>query len=209
MNIILFGAPGSGKGTQAEVISQYLDLKHISLGDILREEVKKESDLGKEVKAYMDKGSLVPDEVVGRVIETKVKTAGFLLDGYPRNLAQAQLLDQILARNNSSIDKVLYLDVDEETIIGRLTKRRLCPSCGKIYHLVNMPPEKEGVCDDCGKELIQRPDDTPQVIKKRWQVFLVACQELLDYYKSKDKLIKVDARGQKDDVFERVKPNLK
>lgn len=209
MNIILFGAPGSGKGTQAEVISQNLKLKHISLGDILREEVKKESGLGKEVKGYMDKGSLVPDRVVGKVIETRIKTAGFLLDGYPRNLAQAELLDQILAKNNSFIDKVLYLEVDEATIVSRLSKRRLCPACGRIYHLVNMPPKEEGVCDDCGAALIQRPDDTPEVIKKRWQVFLDTSQELLNYYKAKGKLIPVDARGEKDEVFERVKPSLK
>jgi len=208
VKIILFGAPGSGKGTQAIVLSEHYKLKRISLGDIFREEVKKDSSLGKEVKSYMEKGLLVPDALVSKVVEENLNEENFILDGYPRNLNQAKTLDKILEKKGESVDAFIYLEVDEPTILERLTKRLVCKKCGANYHMVNMPSKKTGICDSCGSELIQRKDDTPEVIKKRWEVFLNDNKSLLDYYKTKNKLIAIDARGNKDIVLERIKKLL-
>ena len=177
MNIILFGAPGSGKGTQAVVLSERLNIRRISLGDILRQEVKQDSDVGKRVKEYMAKGLLVPDELVAEVIENHIGAEGFILDGYPRNLAQAEELDQILKKQGLSIDLFVYLEANQQTIVERLTKRIVCKSCGANYHLRNMPPKKEGICDSCGSQ--------------------------------QNKLFKVDANGDKDLVFEKIKAELR
>ena len=209
MKVILFGAPGSGKGTQATDLSIYLNADKISLGDILRSEVKKNSELGKEVKGYMEKGLLVPDEVVSRVIEEAISNKNFVLDGYPRNLSQAEKLDSIFEKKSVELDAFICLDVDENTIIDRLSKRRVCRQCGALYHLENMPSKKEGICDLCGGELFQRDDDKPEVIKKRWEVFCKENQSLLDFYESKGKLIKIDARDSKDEVLERIKYALR
>jgi adenylate kinase len=208
LKLILFGAPGSGKGTQALVLSEKFNLERISLGDMLREEVKKDSPLGNQVKHFMEKGTLVPDEVVSKVIEEHLNSENFILDGYPRNLAQAKTLDKILAQKNKSIDAFIYLEVDEPTIIERLTQRRICKKCGANYHLKNMPPKKTGICDACDGELVQRKDDTPEVIKKRWQVFQSENKNLLDFYRNSKKLFSVDARGNKDEVFARIKEKL-
>lgn len=209
MNLILFGAPGSGKGTQAVMLSEKLGIRRISLGDILREEVKNSTDLGAEVKEYMDKGLLVPDEVVAKVIASNIANKGFVLDGYPRNVNQAATLDSILNDKSIELDAVIYLDVDEDTIVKRLSKRLMCKSCDAIYHLDNMPPAKAGICDVCGAALIQRDDDKPDVIKKRWQVYMKDSKEILDFYSKKNKLIKVDARGnRKEEIFEKIKSQL-
>ncbi len=209
MNIMLFGAPGSGKGTQAEVISKYYHIRKISLGDILRDEVKRGSSLGNEVKDYMNKGLLVPDNVVAKVIEENLSGDGFILDGYPRNISQAVYLDEILSRKNIILDVAVYLDVDEQTVIKRLEMRRVCPRCGANYHLVNMPPKKEGICDVCGTKLIQRKDDNPKVIKERLNVFFNESRPLLDFYNKKGILIKIEAGGDKDIVFNKVKEVIK
>ena len=208
MRVILFGSPGSGKGTQATLLADFLGVRKISLGDILREEVKKNSSLGQEVKSYMERGVLVSDELVSRVIEENVDNSGFLLDGYPRNLDQAKRLEEILARKNSDIDKVVYLDIDEQTIVDRLSKRRVCKSCGANYHLVSLPPKKEGICDKCEGQLTQRKDDDPGVIKKRWSVFTDEANKILEFYQDKNKLAKVDGRGEIKEIFERIKQEL-
>ncbi|MDP8289369.1 MAG: adenylate kinase [Candidatus Susulua stagnicola] len=208
MRVILFGAPGSGKGTQVTLLANFLGVKKISLGDILREEVKKDSSLGKEVKSHMEKGALVPDELVSRVIEENIGDEGFLLDGYPRNLDQANKLEEILSKSNSDVDRVIYLDIDEQTIVDRLSQRRICGSCGASYHLVSLPSAKEGICDMCGKELVQRKDDNPEVIKKRWSVFTNQASKILEFYKDKNKLVKVDGRGDVKEIFERIKKEL-
>jgi len=208
MRLILFGAPGSGKGTQATLLADFLGVKRISLGDILREEVKKNSSLGQEVKNYMERGVLVPDELVSRVIEESVKNENFLLDGYPRNLDQAKKLEEILTKKNRDIDKVIYLDIDQQTIVDRLSKRRVCKSCGASYHLISLPSKKEGICDKCGSQLIQRKDDDPQVIKKRWSVFIDEANKILDFYKDKNKLTKVNGQGDIQEIFERIKKEL-
>ncbi len=208
MRIILFGAPGSGKGTQAEVISGYYHIKKVSLGDILRAEVKSESTLGKKVKTYMDRGVLVPDEVVKEVIEQHLGDDGFVLDGYPRNIPQAEHLDTFLKSKGYEIDKVIYLSVSEETVLNRLQLRRVCKRCGALYHLVNLPPRQEGVCDKCGGELIQRNDDTPEVIKERLAVFAEESKPLLDFYRRRGVLVEVDANRSKDEVFAEIKKIL-
>ncbi len=208
MRVILFGSPGSGKGTQAMLLADSLGVRKISLGDILREEVKKESNLGQEVKSYMERGVLVPDELVSRVIEENIDQEGFLLDGYPRNLSQARKLDEILNKNNSDVDIVIYLDIDQQIIVDRLSKRRVCKSCGANYHLVSLPSKNAGICDKCGGELAQRDDDNPEVIKNRWQVFSQEASKVLDFYQKKNKLVKVDAKGKIKEVFERIKNEL-
>ncbi len=205
MKLIIFGAPGSGKGTQAKVISEYFDLERVSLGDILRQEVKSDSALGQKVKSYMEKGLLVPDDLIIRVIEEHIGAKGFILDGYPRNLNQAQALDDILKKHDIQIDAFIYLDVDEGTIVDRLSKRRVCKNCHANYHLENMPPKTAGVCDSCGHPLVQRKDDNPETIKKRWQVFIDESQAILDFYEAKDKLVKVNGQLDKDAIFEEIK----
>ena len=207
MNVVLFGAPGSGKGTQTPDLVALTGAKVISLGDMLRAEVKAGSDLGKEVQGYMDKGLLAPDELVSRVIEENI-TDGFILDGFPRNVAQAKTLDEVLSKKSLSLDKCIYFSVDEKTVIERLSKRRICKKCGKLYHLVNMPSKKEGICDVCGAELYQRKDDNIDVIKKLWEVFLQEGTKEVYYYKEQEKLLTVDARDDKDIVFERIKAQL-
>ncbi len=206
--LVLFGSPGSGKGTQAVALSEAFRLSRISLGDILRAEVKKDSELGKKVREYMEEGKLVPDEFVADVIERYINNGGFILDGYPRNLKQAQKLDQILQKKNIDIDAFLYLDIDQKIISNRLSKRRVCQSCNANYHLENMPSKKEGICDLCGGKLIQRRDDTPTVIKKRWEVFSLESKEVLAFYKDKNKLVKIDGNGDKDTIFNRIKSTL-
>lgn len=208
MNIILFGAPGSGKGTQAILLSDYLKIRHISLGDILREKVKNGDPLGQEVKKYMEKGVLVPDKLVARVIDENINSQGFILDGYPRNLSQAETLEDMVTKKNIDINAFIFLDVDEQTIVNRLSQRRVCKICGANYHLKNIPPKNEGVCDICGGKLVQRKDDQPEVIKKRWQVFSEESQKLLNFYRNKGKLIQIDGRGDKEATFEEIKTKL-
>jgi adenylate kinase len=208
MRIVLFGAPGSGKGTQAQLLSEHLNIKRISLGDLLREEVKNDTELGKKVKEYMEKGLLVPDDIVVSVIEKNIDDEGFIVDGFPRNINQAFLLEEILKKKNNELDVFIYLDVDENTIVERLSKRRVCKKCGALYHLVNLPPKIDGRCDLCGGDLIQREDDKPQVIKKRWEVFEEESSKLIGFYSQRNKLIRIDARGKKEEVFNQIKEKL-
>ena len=208
-NIILFGAPGSGKDTQAPDLSQMFNSRIVSLGDILRKEVKDGTALGSEVKAVMEKGLLVSDDLVARVIEANLDNKGFILDGYPRNLAQAKKLDEILAAKGTQVDMFLYFEVDEKTVIERLSNRRVCKNCNALYHLINMPSKVEGVCDKCSGELYQRKDDNLETIQKRWEVFSKESQSLVDFYTNSKKLIKINASGNKADILERIKQALK
>ena len=205
MNIILFGAPGSGKGTQAITLSKELDLQWISLGDILRKEVKDATPVGQEVAQYMEKGLLVPDELVAKVIDASITDKSFILDGYPRNVAQAQKLDEILDKRGTQIDKFINLEVDQKTVVERLSKRRVCKSCSRNYHLVNMPSKQEGICDDCASPLIQRKDDTNEVILKRWEVFNAKSTDLIDFYKKQGKLVTLSGSEDRFLVFEKIK----
>lgn len=209
MKLILLGAPGSGKGTQADVLTKNFSIRKISLGDILREEVKKDSDLGKKVSEYMEKGVLVPDEIVGNVIEENIADESFVLDGYPRNLAQAENLHKIFEGKGIRITAVIYLDVTTETVIKRLSGRRICKQCGANYHVTNMPPKTEGICDNCATQLSQRKDDNADVIKRRLEVFCAESAPLKDYYEKKGSLLVVDANKDAQGVFKDIDQRLK
>ena len=209
MKLILLGAPGSGKGTQAGILTKNLNLRQISLGDILRQEVKKESELGKKVKAYMEQGVLVPDDIVGAVIEQNIADEGFVLDGYPRNIAQAENLQKIFDSKNIQLTAVVYLDVTTDTVIKRLSGRRVCKRCGGNFHVINMPPKTEGICDNCNSPLTQRKDDNTEVIARRLEVFEAESAPLKDYYQGKGNLLVVDANKDAQDVFKDIAGILK
>jgi adenylate kinase len=180
-------------------------IKHISTGDLLREELKKASPAGLEAKSYMDKGSLVPDAVVMKLLVGAVEgiknERGFLLDGFPRNESQAGMLDKELVSRNMSIDKVIYLNVSKDVVIKRLTGRRICKSCGAVYHVVNMHPKKEGICDKCGGILYQRSDDTEQTVLRRLEVYRKETEGLINYYKARKILAEVNADLSRDDTY--------
>lgn len=205
MNLILMGLPGAGKGTQAEKIEEKYHIPHISTGDMFRSAIKEGTDLGKKAKEYMDQGNLVPDEVtIGIVKERLAKddcAKGFLLDGFPRTIAQAEALQKLTADLNRTIDHVIHVDVPEEKLVERLTGRRICPTCGTTYHVIYNPPKEEGICDKDGSQLIQRDDDQPETVKKRLAVNVEQTQPLLDFYQDKGYLVKVDGDRDIDDVF--------
>jgi adenylate kinase len=192
MRIILLGPPGAGKGTQAKTLAEKLNLPHISTGDILRQNTKDATSLGKEAQHFMDKGLLVPDEIVAEMLLHRLDSPdtkkGFILDGYPRNLNQAETLDNMLAKKNMDIDLVIYLDTSDEVIISRLTGRLVCSTCGRNFHIKNMPPKTSGICDDCGGKLYQRSDDSQDTVKKRIEVYKKEVSSLILYYQAKKKL---------------------
>ena len=205
MRIILIGAPGSGKGTQAESIRQKYPIAHISTGDILRANVKADTELGRNAKGYMEAGKLVPDDVIVAMVESRLQEPdckeGFLLDGFPRTKPQAEALDSMLKKLGMSLDAVVQLEVDDDVVVQRLTTRRVCKSCGEIYNIIFKPAKVEGVCDKCGGEVIQRDDDKESVIRNRLTVFHEQTAPLIDHYRGKDILFSVDAAGGKDVVL--------
>ncbi len=205
MNIIMLGAPGAGKGTFSAYLEEKYQIPHISTGDIFRENIKNNTELGAKAKTYMDKGELVPDElVVSLVVDRLAKddcAKGFILDGFPRTLPQADALTKALEDAESGIDYALNIDCPDEFIINRMAGRRVCPGCGASYHLVNVPPKKEGVCDVCGAELIQREDDNPETIANRLRVYHEQTQPLIDYYADQKVLENVDGTIGRDNVF--------
>jgi adenylate kinase len=194
--VILLGAPGAGKGTHAKRLSSLLGIPHISTGDIFREEMEKNSELGQEVRRYVERGELVPDEVVNQIVKKRLSQddckKGFILDGYPRTLQQAEALEQILKELSLPLKKVINLVVSEEEIIRRLSGRRICRNCGAIFHIVNMPPKKEGICDYCGGELYQRDDDKPEAIRHRLAVYHKQTEPLIRFYEEKGLLVNVN-----------------
>ena len=199
--IVLLGAPGSGKGTQAKRLCKELDLTLISTGDLLRQAVRENTPLGVEAKGYMDAGKLVPDKLVIGLIKEKLDglRGGFLLDGFPRNLEQARMLDAI-----TEVNMAVELDVDENMIVDRIAKRRSCRQCGEVYHLVARPPKTPGVCDKCGGELYQRSDDSEETVRNRLAVYHEKTQPLTDLYEKRGILVTVDGRGSIDDVYRRM-----
>jgi len=196
LRLILLGAPGAGKGTQAGLISQKLDLAHISSGDLLREAQSKGTELGKAAKSYMEKGLLVPDEIViGLILEhiaAPQRGGGFILDGFPRTLEQARALDEALGEKNLAIDRVIYVNISVEELLHRLSGRWLCQRCQTPYHVVTSPPKVTGRCDRCGGELYQRPDDSAEAVQKRLEVYFAQTTPLIEYYQQRGKLIEVN-----------------
>lgn len=196
MNIVFMGPPGAGKGTQAEFIVKQFGFPHISTGDAFRAAMKQGTELGLLAKQYVDSGQLVPDEVTIGIVRERLQQAdcenGFLLDGFPRTIAQAEALDDILASMGKKIDHVINLEVDREKLLARLTGRRVCRSCGATYHVIFNPPKQADVCDKCGGELYQRSDDTEEKVGTRLDVYLTSTAPLLDYYREKGLLRSID-----------------
>jgi len=195
MNLVLLGPPGAGKGTQAKVLSKELKIRHISTGDILRDAVRNKTALGKETQEYMTKGELVPDRLVIAIVKETLQgnkaDSGFILDGFPRTLEQATMLDETLEGIGKKLDVVIFLKTSLETSIARLNGRRVCKGCDTIYHIKNIPPKKEGVCDQCGNSLYQRKDDQVDTIKRRWSVYNKDTTPLIKYYTEKNILKEV------------------
>ncbi|WP_440952510.1 adenylate kinase [Methanococcoides sp. FTZ1] len=204
MNVVLFGPPGAGKGTQAKELAKHYQIPHISTGDILRANVRDGTELGKEAKGYMDRGELVPDEVLIGIIKNRLTEddckAGYLLDGYPRTVPQADALSEILDEINMPLEAVLNIEVADEELVTRLCGRFMC-NCGESYHVKFNPPEKEGVCDACGADLYQRDDDKEDVIRQRLESYKEKTQPLIDYYNEKDLLVNIDGAGEIGRVF--------
>jgi len=204
MNVILFGPPGVGKGTQGEKLASEYGLAHLAMGDILRTAVRDETEAGVQAKQYMDAGKLVPDAVVVAMIEACIlagEHAGFLLDGFPRNVAQAEALNAMLAAHELSIEKIVFMDAPEENLMNRLTGRLICRACGFGFHRQYSPPLKSGCCDRCGGELYQREDDREDVIAHRLEVYREQTAPLLGFYKHQSGFIKLDAGGKMDAVY--------
>jgi adenylate kinase len=205
VNLVLMGLPGAGKGTQAEQIVEKFGIPHISTGDMFRAAMKEGTELGLQAKSYMDKGELVPDEVTIGIVRERLSKddckKGFLLDGFPRTVPQAEALENILTQLDKKLDYVINIDVDHEILMERLTGRRICKSCGATYHLVFNPPAKEGICDRCGGELYQRADDNAETVKNRLEVNMKQVQPLLDFYKEKGYLRNIDGQRDIDVVF--------
>ena len=207
MNIILFGAPGAGKGTQSELLIQRLGMTQISTGDLFRAAIKNQTELGKRAQAYMDKGELVPDSVtIGMVEEVLQKgVQDFILDGFPRNVAQAEALDELLKKRNLSIGKAIFLEVPMSVLMGRLTGRRVCKNCGAVYHIDSKPPKKDGVCDVCGGEVYQRKDDKAEVIGTRLKAYEEFTSPLKAFFKSAGKYVEVDGNRGTEQVFGEIR----
>ena len=205
MKIIMLGAPGAGKGTQAKLIAEKYGIPHISTGDIFRANIKEGTELGKEAKGYMDKGQLVPDDLTVRILLDRVSkddcSKGYVLDGFPRTIPQAEVLDTEVARLGESIDFAIDVDVPDENIIRRMSGRRACLKCGATYHIEHIPPKKEGICDTCGSELVLRDDDKPETVKKRLEVYHTQTQPLIDYYSKQNILRTVDGTRDMQEVF--------
>ncbi|MBN9413809.1 MAG: adenylate kinase [Candidatus Eremiobacteraeota bacterium] len=208
--VILIGPPGAGKGTQARYLSEKYHLAHISTGDILRENRKQGTELGKQAASYMDTGKLVPDELIVTMVAEKLTgDGGFVLDGFPRSEAQAQLLDGMLSKSGHPINSVILLDVSDNDLVERLSLRRSCPTCQRTYHLKSNPPKKEGLCDVDGTALIQRPDDKEEVIRNRLKVYHDQTEPVLRHYQDKPGVVKIDGRLDIQDVQKQVDDNLR
>ena len=200
MFIVLLGAPGSGKGTVGKILAENLKLAHISTGDLFRENLKNETELGKEAKSYMDKGELVPDEITVRMLEKRMEEAdvenGAILDGFPRTENQAVVLDKLLESKGNKVDMALNIDVPFDEIVERIANRRSCKGCSEIYNVVFNPPKQEGKCDKCGGELYQRKDQKPEVVQNRLEVYRNTAEELIKYYENKG-VLRTEKAGDK------------
>ena len=208
MKIIMLGAPGAGKGTQAKMLAGKYGIPHISTGDIFRANIKDQTELGMEAKKYMDQGLLVPDELTVKILLDRVSKDdcrnGYVLDGFPRTIPQAEVLDKAVSELNDSLDYAINVDVKDENIIRRMSGRRACLKCGATYHIEHIPPKQEGICDVCGSELVLRDDDKPETVQKRLAVYHEQTQPLIDYYNKKGILREVDGSQDMKDVFNAI-----
>jgi adenylate kinase len=208
MNLIMLGAPGSGKGTQAVRLAERADLTHLSTGDLLRAAVKNKTELGQKAEGYMQKGELVPDDIIIGLIEEKIASGeldnGFILDGFPRTIPQAEALDDMLKRSDKRIDNVVLLDVDDEEIVRRLSGRLHCSKCGAGYHALFNKPKNDMTCDKCGGEVTRRPDDDEEVVRNRLDVYKKQTQPIEDYYRNKSLLVEITGIGTPDEIFDRI-----
>ena len=212
MRLLIMGAPGAGKGTQAALIKEAYNIKHISTGDMFRKAISEKTPTGIEAKSYIDQGKLVPDSVTKKLVRERLSEKdcenGFLLDGYPRNLAQAEELDKILKDLGIKLDAVINVSVDDNFLIERITGRRTCTKCGASYHVSFNKPKVEGICDECGSTLIQRPDDSEETIKNRLSVYYEKTKPVLDYYEAQNIVKNVDGIGEINEIFEKIKKEL-
>lgn len=208
LRTVLLGPPGAGKGTQAVRIVEKYNVPHISTGDIFRENIKNGTELGKKAQEYMNKGELVPDDLVIEIATTRLLAddckEGFLLDGFPRTVYQAEKLDAFLEEHGMKLDKVIDIEVEKEELITRLTGRRVCKACGASYHVVNIPPKTEGICDNCGGELFQRADDTIETVENRIEVYIEQTMPLVDYYTAAGNIAVIDGALALDTVFDAI-----
>ena len=208
MKIIMLGAPGAGKGTQAKMIAEKYAIPHVSTGDIFRANIKNGTELGMEAKKYMDQGQLVPDELTVKILLDRVAQDdcknGYVLDGFPRTIPQAKVLDDALNKLNEKIDFAINVDVPDENIVRRMSGRRACVGCGGTYHIEHVPPKKEGICDTCNSELILRDDDKPETVLNRLKVYHDQTQPLIDFYTAKGVLKEVDGTVDMKDVFNAI-----
>ena len=208
MKIVMLGAPGAGKGTQAQMIADKFNIPHISTGDIFRANIKNGTELGKKAKEFMDKGQLVPDELTVQLLLDRVANDdcknGYVLDGFPRTIPQADVLDSELTKLGDKVDFAINVDVPDENIVRRMSGRRACLKCGATYHIEHIPPKKEGICDKCGSELVQREDDKPETVQNRLSVYHEQTQPLIDYYDKKNILKTVDGTKDMQEVFSNI-----
>jgi adenylate kinase len=212
MNILIMGPAGAGKGTMSDLIIKSYDIPHISTGDMLRENVRNNTELGQQARAYMDAGKLVPDELINAMVEKRLLEQdcqkGYLLDGFPRTLVQAKAFEEMAERIGKPVESVLALEVGFETLKDRITGRRVCPKCGAIYHVVNHPSQTEGICDSCGNELQQRRDDTVEQLKVRMDEYEAKTKPIIDYFEPKGVVTHIDASQNQDATFTQVKEAL-
>jgi len=210
--IIFLGAPGAGKGTQAASVARKLNLVHIATGDLFRQALEQGTELGMKAKSYMERGVLVPDQITIEMVLERISApdsaGGVILDGFPRNLKQAQALDKALGQQGKAIDKVVYIKVSKEELLKRLSGRWICRRCQTPYHATDSPPKVWGKCDKCGGELYQRPDDTEESVKKRLEVYSAQTAPLIEYYRRADKLLEIDGEGGVDEVGKRIVASL-
>ncbi len=208
MKVVMLGAPGAGKGTQAKMIAEKYQIPHISTGDIFRANIKSGTPLGVEAKKYIDQGQLVPDELTVEILLDRVSQPdcekGYVLDGYPRTIPQAEVLEKALTERGEAVDYAINVDVADDNIVNRMSGRRACLKCGGTYHLVHIPPKVEGICDVCGSELVLRDDDKPETVLKRLKVYHDQTQPLIDFYEQRNVLKNVDGAKDKDEVFAEI-----
>lgn len=212
MRIVILGAPGSGKGTQAARLAKELGLRHLSTGDMLRDAVARKTEIGRRAEEYMRKGLLGPDEIIFALVREALDESahsGWIMDGFPRTLAQAEELDRMLAERKQKIDRVIEIDVEPEVIVERLSSRRVCPRCKRVYNLGAMAPKVAGRCDACGAQLVKRPDDEESTVRKRLEVYREQTAPVIEYYAKRDGLVKIDGSRGIEEIYAEIVRALK